>query len=170
MVFSKSLPTSLKTENSKLKTILNFVFLRVLRGLNLFFNSTEQRKGNMGITGIDMIWLEVDSLQRSIEFYRDELGLVVDDSDAESKPPMASVNAGKVRIVIGEEYKPMITRGRGINLFFGVDDVDDFYKQITTRGFKLAPPIDEGWGGRFITVKDPDGYRLFFVTWIEPRT
>ena len=31
-VFSKSLPTSLKTENSKLNTILNFVFLRVLRG------------------------------------------------------------------------------------------------------------------------------------------
>jgi len=123
----------------------------------------------MGITGIDMIWLEVDSLQRSIEFYRDVLGLEVDDSDIDAKPPMASVAAGGVRIVIGEEYKPMITRGRGINLFFGVDNVDEFHKQIIGRGFKLAPPVDEGWGGRFITVKDPDGYRLFFVTWLETK-
>ena len=32
---------------------------------------------------------------------------------------------------------------------------------------KLAPPIDEGWGGRFITLQDPDKYRFFFVTWAE---
>ena len=120
----------------------------------------------MGITGIDMIWIEVDSLQRSIEFYRDVLGLEVDDTDAAKTPPMASVTAGSVRIIIGEEYKPMITRGRGINLFFGVGDVDEFYRQIKGRGFKLDPPIDEGWGGRFITIKDPDGYRLFFMTWV----
>jgi hypothetical protein len=31
----------------------------------------------------------------------------------------------------------------------------------------VAPPADEGWGGRFITLEDPDKYRLFFVSWSE---
>ncbi|HZS47762.1 MAG TPA: VOC family protein [Blastocatellia bacterium] len=119
----------------------------------------------MRITGIEMVWLEVDSLQRSIEFYRDHLGLEVDDSDAEKQPSMASVAAGNVRIILAEEFKPMITRGRGMNLFFSVTDVDELYQEIKSRGLKVNAPIDEGWGGRFITVKDPDGYRLFFVTW-----
>jgi hypothetical protein len=29
----------------------------------------------------------------------------------------------------------------------------------------VKPPVEEGWGGRFITVQDPDKYRFFFVTW-----
>jgi predicted enzyme related to lactoylglutathione lyase len=119
----------------------------------------------MNITGIDMVWLEVDSLQRSIEFYRDHLGLEIDDSDADKQPPMVAVAIGNVRMILAEEFKPMITRGRGMSLFFGVTDVDEFYRQIKSRGFKLAEPVDEGWGGKFMTVKDPDGYRLFFVTW-----
>jgi hypothetical protein len=34
---------------------------------------------------------------------------------------------------------------------------------------EVAPPSDEGWGGRFVTLEDPNRYRLFFVTWHEER-
>src|SRR5439155_17005905 len=49
--------------------------------------------------------------------------------------------------------------------FLGVENVDDYYQQLKERGAQVQPPIDEGWGGRFITVQDPDKYRFFFVTW-----
>ena len=32
---------------------------------------------------------------------------------------------------------------------------------------ELQPPIDEGWGGRFVSLQDPDKYRFFFVTWTD---
>ncbi|MEW6732662.1 MAG: VOC family protein [Acidobacteriota bacterium] len=120
----------------------------------------------MDILGLDFIWLEVNNIGLSIEFYRDLLGLPVDDSDLGNEPPMATVRAGNLKIILAEEYKPMITRGRGMHLFLSVADVDRYYQQLTARGFKCTPPTDEGWGGRFITLKDPDGYRLFFFTWV----
>jgi uncharacterized glyoxalase superfamily protein PhnB len=43
--------------------------------------------------------------------------------------------------------------------------VDELYEEIGRKGADVAPPTDEGWGGRFITLEDPDRYRYFFVTW-----
>jgi uncharacterized glyoxalase superfamily protein PhnB len=59
----------------------------------------------------------------------------------------------------------MLRRGRGVHFFVGVEDVDRFYAQLVERGADVAPPVDEGWGGRFVTLEDPDKYRFFFVTW-----
>ena len=41
-----------------------------------------------------------------------------------------------------------------------------FMKKLEQRR-SIGPPIDEGWGGRFVTLQDPDKYRFFFVTWSE---
>jgi predicted enzyme related to lactoylglutathione lyase len=119
----------------------------------------------MNVKGLDFIWLEVNSIKESIDFYRNQLGLAVDDSDIESDPPMATVRAGNLKIILAEEFKPMITRGRGINLFLSVIDIDEYYQELKSRGMRIDPPTDEGWGGRYITVKDPDNYRIFFFTW-----
>ena len=43
--------------------------------------------------------------------------------------------------------------------------MDVYYSQLKGRGVEVQPPADEGWGGRFITLTDPDQYRLFFVMW-----
>jgi len=56
--------------------------------------------------------------------------------------------------------------GLCVSFFLGVDDVDEYYRELKKRAQKLAP-ADEGWGGRFITLQDPDKYRLFFVEWSE---
>ena len=61
----------------------------------------------------------------------------------------------------------MLKRGRGVSFFVGVNDVDVYYNQLCAKGVEVQPPADEGWGGRFITLQDPDKYRLFFVTWAE---
>ncbi len=119
----------------------------------------------MSLTGLDLIFLEINSLEESLRFYHEGLGLEIETSTPQSEPPMATLRAGRLRITLAEHLETMLRRGRGVHLFLGVTDVDAYYAELKERGIDIAPPIDEGWGGRFITLEDPDKYRLFFVTW-----
>ncbi len=119
------------------------------------------------LTGLDLLFLEVNSLQDSIEFYRERLGFELQTLTEETEPPMATLRAGALRVMLAEQLLTMARRGRGVHLFFGVTDVDEYYTELQARGLDVAAPSDEGWGGRFVTLEDPDHYRLFFVTWEE---
>ena len=63
----------------------------------------------------------------------------------------------------------MLRRGRGAHFFLGVEMLTLITGNCRNSGVEVKPPIDEGWGGRFITVQDPDKYRFFFVTWAMKR-
>ena len=119
----------------------------------------------MNISGLELLVLEVNKLEESLSFYQELLGFEVVRNNSDSEPPMATLSAGSLRITLVQHLETMLRRGRGVNFFFAVDDVDGYYQQLLARGLELRPPVDEGWGGRFITLEDPDKYRLFFVTW-----
>ena len=119
----------------------------------------------MSVTGLDLIFLEVNSLEESLAFYGERLGLESESSTPETEPPMATLRAGRLKIMLAEIPVTMVRRGRGVHFFLSVEDVDEYYAQLKMRGVDVLPPSDEGWGGRFITLEDPDRYRLFFVTW-----
>jgi catechol 2,3-dioxygenase-like lactoylglutathione lyase family enzyme len=119
------------------------------------------------LTGLDLLFLEVNSLEESLAFYQGQLGLEVLTHTAESEPPMATLRAGRLKITLVEQLETMLRRGRGVHFFLGVENVEDYYEQLRRRGVEVAPPADEGWGGRFITLQDPDKYRYFFVTWFD---
>ena len=122
---------------------------------------------SMQITGLEFLFLEVNNLEESVAFYRDSLGFEVSKHNPESEPPLATVQAGNLKISLAQHLETMLKRGRGVSFFVGVTDVDDYYHQLRAKGVEVYPPADEGWGGRFITLQDPDKYRLFFVTWVE---
>jgi catechol 2,3-dioxygenase-like lactoylglutathione lyase family enzyme len=117
------------------------------------------------ITGLDLLFLEVNNLEESLEFYSDVLGLEIESSTGEADPPIASLKAGSLRITLVQQVETMLKRGRGVHFVLGVEDVDDFYERLSGRNVDVNEPRDEGWGGRFVSLQDPDGYRLFFVTW-----
>jgi predicted enzyme related to lactoylglutathione lyase len=119
----------------------------------------------MNVSGLDLLFLEVNNLEESIGFYRDLLGLELEKHSPSGEPPMATFRAGNLRITLAEQLETMLRRGRGAHFFLGIEDVDEYYWQLRDRGAVVEPPIDEGWGGRFITLQDPDKYRFFFVTW-----
>jgi catechol 2,3-dioxygenase-like lactoylglutathione lyase family enzyme len=121
----------------------------------------------MNVSGLDLLVLEVNSIEESLAFYHDLLGFEISKHTPDSEPPMATVQAGALRITLAQHLETMLKRGRGVNFFLGVDDVDEYYRELTGKGAEVWPPADEGWGGRFITLQDPDNYRLFFVTWTE---
>ena len=117
------------------------------------------------ILGLDLIFLEVNNLEESIAFYHEGLGFELESSDFNSDPPMVTLRAGRLKLTLAQHLETMLRRGRGVHFFVGVADVDEFYRQLTTRGLSVVAPTDEGWGGRFITLEDPDKYRFFFVSW-----
>ena len=122
------------------------------------------------IKGLDLLFLEVNSLEESLAFYQDVLGFEVESVNANSEPPMAKLRGGELRISLAQHLETMLRRGRGVHFFIGVADVDRFYEQLSERGADVQPPVDEGWGGRFVTLEDPDKYRFFFVAWATTAT
>ena len=121
------------------------------------------------ISGLDLLFLEVNSLEESLAFYEQVLGMEVESVNMKSEPPMARLRGGELRITLAQNLETMLRRGRGVHFFVGVEDVDQFYEDLIARGAYVQPPLDEGWGGRFVTLEDPDKYRYFFVTWSDER-
>ena len=123
----------------------------------------------MSLSGLDLLFLEVNNLEESLRFYTSVLGFEVTKQDMNSEPPMATLRAGGLKIKLAQHLETMLRRGRGVNFFVGVDDVDEYFRRLTSLGVEVHPPTNEGWGGRFITLEDPDKYRYFFVTWSDGR-
>jgi catechol 2,3-dioxygenase-like lactoylglutathione lyase family enzyme len=121
------------------------------------------------ISGLDLLFLEVNSLEESLAFYEGVLGMEVESVNNDSEPPMAKLRGGELRITLAQHLETMLRRGRGVHFFVGVEDVDRFYDTLIANGADVLPPVDEGWGGRFVTLEDPDKYRYFFVTWTNKR-
>ena len=121
------------------------------------------------ISGLDLLFLEVNSLEESLVFYEHVLGMEVESVNIKSEPPMARLRGGALRITLAQNLETMLRRGRGVHFFVGVEDVDQFYEDLIARGADVQPPLDEGWGGRFVTLEDPDKYRYFFVSWLDDR-
>lgn len=124
----------------------------------------------MNITGLDLLFFEINNMEESLHFYNALLGFAISKYDPDSDPPMATFSAGSLKLTLVQHLETMLRRGRGVSFFVGVDDVDEYYRQLKSRGVEVQPPVEEGWGGRFITLEDPDKYRLFFVTWLESNS
>lgn len=120
----------------------------------------------MTFNGLDRLFLEVNNLEESLNFYQNVLGFDLEKNNSDAEPPMATLRAGSLTLTIAQHLETMLRRGRGVHFFVGVDDVDLFYQNVREHLPELGEPLDEGWGGRFITLEDPDKYRFFFVTWI----
>jgi catechol 2,3-dioxygenase-like lactoylglutathione lyase family enzyme len=117
------------------------------------------------ITGLDLLFLEVNNLDESLAFYTQILECEIESHNPDAQPPMATVHLGSLRITLVQQIETMLKRGRGVHFVMGIADVDDFHEKLRARAIEVTEPRDEGWGGRFISLQDPDGYRLFFVSW-----
>ena len=117
------------------------------------------------ISGLDLLFLEVNSLAESVAFYADVFAFQIDSHEPNAEPPIASLSSGSLRITLVQQLETMLKRGRGVHFVLGVADVDAFYESVCARDVSVTEPRDEGWGGRFVSLQDPDGYRFYFVTW-----
>lgn len=109
--------------------------------------------------------LFVENLERSMEFYRDILGLeVVASDDVSFAFRMDGQDFALVQIAAGVD---MLNKGvlgsperanRRVMMCADVDDVDAVFTDLITRGVLfIKPPIDQHWGWRTAYFADPEG-------------
>ena len=113
------------------------------------------------------IELLVRDLASCTAFYRDTLGLEVQES--ESTPDSVSFQMENVHFfllevsaaahMISEEALELkIEGGPRVLLAAGVEDVDAAYEELKAKGVTfLRPPTDQPWGLRTAYFADPEG-------------
>ena len=110
-------------------------------------------------------FVTVNDPDESLAFYNQVLGFEIDSHEPDAEPPIASVRSKSLRITLVQQIETMLKRGRGVHFVLGVTNVDAFHDELRSKGIEVSAPRDDGWGGRFVSLQDPDGYRLFFVAW-----
>jgi catechol 2,3-dioxygenase-like lactoylglutathione lyase family enzyme len=112
----------------------------------------------MSTAKISHVMLGVESTARSLEFYRDKLGLSVQSEH----PGFAFLDAGGFTLALSEGLaRASETRVGATELVFGVEDVRAEYESLKSKGvvFALEPRAVAGpmFAANFT---DPDGHRL----------
>lgn len=107
----------------------------------------------------------VDDLTKSLAWYRDTLGCIVEEEWKEGDTLVgASLMAGSARFFImqddwakGRDRK----KGEGFRLHLTTgQDVDEIAARIKANGGTLDSEPHDAWGMRAFSVTDPDGFKL----------
>lgn len=118
---------------------------------------------------ISSVFLYVDDVMKSLEFYNEVLGAEVRQclAEAEGAPPtLAILQLGDFTLMLhsrddepgGAGDKPV---GIGIHLQMQVPDIDAFHAHCIDQGAMLSlsgDPVDQDWGWKELALRDPDGY------------
>jgi lactoylglutathione lyase len=124
--------------------------------------------------------LFVRDLARCTAFYRDTLGLEVQES--ESTPDSVSFQMENVHffllevsaaahMVSSEALELKIEGGPRVLQAAGVEDVDAAYEALSAKGVTfLRPPTDQPWGLRTAYFADPEGNLWEINQSIESKT
>ena len=108
--------------------------------------------------------MTVNDLQKSLVWYQDVLGFVVDQNyDRDGVLRAASLKAGDVRVVIGQDDGAKgWDRVKGAAMALQIttsQNIDDIASRAKAAGGVLvADPTDTPWGTRMFRIQDPDGF------------
>lgn len=120
------------------------------------------------IDGIDNIGIAASDLERSVVFYgrlgfleayRNDRGVLLEAGTAR----LFLFRAGRVAGV-GRTFG-LFDKPPGIDhLSLAVADVDRLYRELSAAGtIFAAPPEDQSWGARMVSLLDPDGNNLYLL-------
>jgi predicted enzyme related to lactoylglutathione lyase len=119
--------------------------------------------------------LTVKDLERSLAWYQDVLGFIVDRKyEREGKLRAVALKAGDVLLLIGQDDGAKgweRVKGDGLSLTITTDqDVDAIAHRIKQLGGVLeSDPVDMPMGGRIFRLQDPDGFKFAISSAIRPR-
>src|SRR6185369_2095222 len=99
------------------------------------------------ISGLDLLFLEVNSLEESLAFYEKVLGMEVESVNFKSEPAMAKLRGGALRITLAQSLETILHSDRGVQLFIDVQSIDNFFEMRILRGADVQQPLIEGCVG-----------------------
>lgn len=116
---------------------------------------------------INAVVLFVHNFEKSLQFYRDQLGLEVAFQEPSNVGfrmhdqdfVITSLDEGIQMTGIAEQaFDPQTGRSARMMLCTRVQDVDAAYKAFTEKGVEFTkPPTDLPWGLRAAYFRDPEG-------------
>lgn len=110
----------------------------------------------MKIQKAAFIAFPASDFKASVRFYHEllELTLVKEGKDEFSR--FAHFDCAGFGVHVYEWTQPFNRAHTGLQVY--VDDVDQLHGELKAKGVKFSGEIrDEPWGGRVVTVADPDG-------------
>lgn len=126
----------------------------------------------MPVRSVDYVIIYAESLDRSVDFYRDVVGLPLKFVDA----GYAEFDTGVCRFAVYERRRAdwltsvATAPGPAAEVVFIVDSVDAEAARLGKLGVTLlAEPADRPWGHRTLHLADPDGFIVELAEEI-PRT
>jgi catechol 2,3-dioxygenase-like lactoylglutathione lyase family enzyme len=114
----------------------------------------------MNVEKISAVTLKVASMQASLRFYRDLLGMEVIYGNEHGCFSSLRTWNPKDPILNLERGRATTRWGR---LIFYVPQVDAFWSFLKKQGFQPEIPQDASWGERYFHLCDPDGHELSFA-------
>jgi len=110
------------------------------------------------LSSVSMIMLGVESVATSVEFYRDRLGLTLNNQSGE----FAFFSAGGITLALGAPLgRAVRPRAGATEIIFPVESVGASYGWLKHRGCEFASEPREVTAGSWAaTFTDPDGHRL----------
>jgi lactoylglutathione lyase len=116
---------------------------------------------------IDYTMIMVSDMQRSVEFYRDTLGIALKFQS----PGWTEFQTGATTLALhGGAVKPEHATERGkiagtCSIGFNVKDIDKTYAELKARGahFVMPPTHQEAEGIKLAVCVDPDGLPISFA-------
>jgi lactoylglutathione lyase len=118
---------------------------------------------------LDYTMVVVSNMERSVEFYRDKLGLPLKFQTPEwtefaTGATTLALHGGGVVPTTPPAGDPTKHAG-SCSIGFNVDNVDKTYEELQTRGirFVMPPTQREGEGIRLAVCIDPDGLPIAFA-------
>ena len=122
---------------------------------------------------IDYTMIIVSDMKRSIEFYRDKLGIPLKFESPEwtefaTGTTTLALHGGGVAREYHDTGDQSKTAG-SCSIGFNVDDVDKTYEELKGKGlrFVMPPTQREGEGVKLAVAIDPDGLPISFAQLIE---
>ena len=125
---------------------------------------------------IDYTMIVVSDMQRSVEFYRDKLGIPLkfqspDWTEFATGATTLALHGGGVQQSEAPSEDPTKFAG-ACSIGFSVEDVDKTYEELKARGINfMMPPVQrEGEGIKLAVAVDPDGLPISFAQPIGQTT
>jgi lactoylglutathione lyase len=107
------------------------------------------------VSRLNVVYLYVRELERSLVFYRDLLGIPL-----EGDATWAEAQLGSTRFALHLAHEDVGDLGSGtVHLDFEVVSIDDAADRLRAAGVEVRETMREVWGAA-AEVVDPDGYRI----------
>jgi catechol 2,3-dioxygenase-like lactoylglutathione lyase family enzyme len=120
----------------------------------------------MQYTSLSYITFYVRNFQGVLEFYRDTLGLDIEQLNDGFVRFRA---AGGFMLAFHYAEQPILARPAP-EIHFDVPDVDRAWADLQSRGVTFSrPPADMPWGVRMAACRDPEGHTIEIVGPLNAR-